>query len=135
VSGPYPIQQAIRTGFGKEPAFTREGGSIGAVVSMEKAWKVPILFLGLSLPEHGYHALNERFDWRQAAAGHEGVFNVFCGAGEEVMSRLTNGVSKGCCSCSPALLPRRIQRGKQQRTQRAGEQGGEHQAELREMVL
>lgn len=70
-TGPYveAIQQAIRAGFGKAPAFTREGGSIGAVVSMEKAWKVPILFLGLSLPEHGYHAPNERFDWRQAAGG------------------------------------------------------------------
>ena len=26
-------------------------------------------FLGLSLPEHGYHAPNERFDWRQAEGG------------------------------------------------------------------
>jgi acetylornithine deacetylase/succinyl-diaminopimelate desuccinylase-like protein len=71
------IQQAIRAGFGKEPAFTREGGSIGAVVSMEKAWKVPILFLGLSLPEHGYHAPNERFDWRQAAGGMKAFATYF----------------------------------------------------------
>jgi acetylornithine deacetylase/succinyl-diaminopimelate desuccinylase-like protein len=77
--GPYveAIHQAIRSGFGKEPAFTREGGSIGAVVSMEKAWKVPILFLGLSLPEHGYHAPNEQFDWRQAAAGMNAFATYF----------------------------------------------------------
>ncbi|MFO0775302.1 MAG: M20/M25/M40 family metallo-hydrolase [Nitrospiraceae bacterium] len=77
--GPYveAIHTAIRAGFGKSPAFTREGGSIGAVVSMEKAWKVPILFLGLSLPEHGYHAPNEHFDWRQASGGMRAFATYF----------------------------------------------------------
>lgn len=77
--GPYveAIQEAIRAGFGKSPAFTREGGSIGAVVSMEKAWKTPILFLGLSLPEHGYHAPNEHFDWRQASGGMRAFATYF----------------------------------------------------------
>lgn len=69
--GPYAgaIRRAVRTGFGKEPAFIREGGSIGAVATMQRQWKVPILFLGLSLPEHGYHAPNEYFDWGQASGG------------------------------------------------------------------
>ena len=31
--------------------------------------ETPILFLGLSLPEHGYHAPNENFDWQQASGG------------------------------------------------------------------
>ena len=53
----------------KCPLLIREGGSIGAVVTMQKAWKVPILFMGLSLPEHGYHAPNEYFDWGQASGG------------------------------------------------------------------
>lgn len=44
---------------------------------MEKAWKVPILFLGLSLPEHGYHAPNERFDWRQASGGMKAFATYF----------------------------------------------------------
>ncbi len=78
-AGPYveAIQAAIRAGFGKDPAFTREGGSIGAVVSMQKAWNVPILFLGLSLPEHGYHAPNEHFDWHQAAGGMRAFATYF----------------------------------------------------------
>ncbi len=78
-TGPYveAIQTAIRVGFGKDPAFTREGGSIGAVVSMQKAWNVPILFLGLSLPEHGYHAPNEHFDWRQACGGMRAFATYF----------------------------------------------------------
>jgi acetylornithine deacetylase/succinyl-diaminopimelate desuccinylase-like protein len=36
---------------------------------MEKYLKAPIVFLGLSLPEHGYHAPNENFDWEQASGG------------------------------------------------------------------
>ncbi len=69
--GPYAeaAKRAIKTGFGKEPAFIREGGSIGAVSILQRAWKVPILFMGLSLPEHGYHAPNEYFDWGQASGG------------------------------------------------------------------
>lgn len=61
--------QAMTEAFGTKPAFVREGGSIGAVVSMQKVLNVPIIFLGLSLPEHGYHAINENFDWRQAGGG------------------------------------------------------------------
>jgi acetylornithine deacetylase/succinyl-diaminopimelate desuccinylase-like protein len=70
-TGPYAdaARAAMKFAFGKEPAFTREGGSIGAVVTMQKLLKTPITFLGLSLPEHGYHAKNENFDWRQASGG------------------------------------------------------------------
>jgi len=63
------VRQAMKFAFGREPVFVREGGSIGAVVSMEKVLKCPVLFLGLSLPEHGYHAPNENFDWQQAGGG------------------------------------------------------------------
>lgn len=78
-SGPYVecVKRAVQAGFGKEPAFVREGGSIGAVVTMQKTWKVPILFLGLSLPEHGYHAPNEYFDWGQAAGGMKAFAQYF----------------------------------------------------------
>lgn len=70
-TGPYAdaARRAMKFAFGKEPAFTREGGSIGAVVTMQEYLNVPIVFLGLSLPEHGYHAPNENFDWMQASGG------------------------------------------------------------------
>jgi len=70
-SGPLPdaVRRAMQFAFGREPVFVREGGSIGAVVSMERYLKCPILFLGLSLPEHGYHAPNENYDWQQARGG------------------------------------------------------------------
>lgn len=77
--GPYveAVKRAVRAGFGKAPAFIREGGSIGAVVTMQKTWKVPILFMGLSLPEHGYHAPNEYFDWGQASGGMKAFAHYF----------------------------------------------------------
>jgi acetylornithine deacetylase/succinyl-diaminopimelate desuccinylase-like protein len=70
-SGPLAdaIRSAYRFGFGSEAVFTREGGSIGAVPTMERVLGAPVVFLGLSLPEHGYHAPNEFFDWEQAAGG------------------------------------------------------------------
>jgi acetylornithine deacetylase/succinyl-diaminopimelate desuccinylase-like protein len=70
-TGPYAdaARTAMKFAFSKEPAFTREGGSIGAVVTMTKHLRAPITFLGLSLPEHGYHAKNENYDWGQTAGG------------------------------------------------------------------
>jgi acetylornithine deacetylase/succinyl-diaminopimelate desuccinylase-like protein len=70
-TGPYAdaARTAMKFSFGREPAFTREGGSIGAVVTMTKHLKAPITFLGLSLPEHGYHAKNENYDWTQTSGG------------------------------------------------------------------
>ncbi len=70
-SGPHAeaLSAAIRFAFGRTPAFVREGGSIGAVLSMEKVLRAPVFFLGLSLPEHGYHAPNENYDWLQARGG------------------------------------------------------------------
>lgn len=79
LGGPYAeaLRRALRVGFGKEPAFIREGGSIGAVVTMAERWKAPVMFLGLSLPEHGYHAPNERFDWGQASGGMKAFVTYF----------------------------------------------------------
>jgi acetylornithine deacetylase/succinyl-diaminopimelate desuccinylase-like protein len=70
-TGPYAdaVRAAMKAAFSREPVFVREGGSIGAVLSIEKILRAPVYFLGLSLPEHGYHAPNENFDWRQASGG------------------------------------------------------------------
>ena len=63
------VRSAMKFAFGREPVFVREGGSIGAVISMERYLRCPVMFLGLSLPEHGYHAPNENYDWQQASGG------------------------------------------------------------------
>ncbi len=71
VAGPLPeaLKRAVKFAFKRDPVFVRDGGTIGAMTSIEKVLKCPILFLGLSLPEHGYHAPNENFDWQQASGG------------------------------------------------------------------
>jgi acetylornithine deacetylase/succinyl-diaminopimelate desuccinylase-like protein len=78
-TGPYAdaAREALKFGFGAEPAFIREGGSIGAVVSMKRFWKRPLMMIGLSLPEHGYHAVNENFDWGQTAGGVKALVKYF----------------------------------------------------------
>lgn len=71
------VREAVRFGFGKSPSFIREGGSIGAVVTLDQLLRVPVMFLGLSLPEHGYHAPNENFDWGQARGGMRAFVKYF----------------------------------------------------------
>ncbi len=82
--GPHPdaIRGAMKFAFGKNAIFVREGGSIGAVLSMEKVLKAPVFFLGLSLPEHGYHAPNENYDWAQAKGGMVAFADYFRRVGE-----------------------------------------------------
>jgi acetylornithine deacetylase/succinyl-diaminopimelate desuccinylase-like protein len=69
--GPLPeaLKRAVKFAFKRDSVFVRDGGTIGAMTSIEKILKCPVLFLGLSLPEHGYHAPNENFDWQQASGG------------------------------------------------------------------
>ena len=71
------IRAAMKFAFGREPVFVREGGSIGAVPTMERVLGCPVMFLGLSLPEHGYHAPNENFDWEQASGGMAAFAKLF----------------------------------------------------------
>jgi acetylornithine deacetylase/succinyl-diaminopimelate desuccinylase-like protein len=79
---PDAIRAAVAFAFGKEPVFVREGGSIGAVLSMERVLKAPVFFLGLSLPEHGYHSPNENYDWQQAEGGMAAFAEYFRQVGE-----------------------------------------------------
>lgn len=67
---------AVEAAFGRRPALVREGGSIGAVVQMEEHFGVPIVMMGLSLPEHHYHGVDENFSWHQASRGIE-MFREF----------------------------------------------------------
>ena len=82
ISGPHAAAAttALRFGFGRAPAFTREGGSIGAVVTMVRYLKCPLVMIGLSLPEHGYHAPNENYDWGQASGGMKTFVKYFAEA-------------------------------------------------------
>jgi acetylornithine deacetylase/succinyl-diaminopimelate desuccinylase-like protein len=71
------IARGMEAAFGRYPVVVREGGSIGAVPVMDAELGVPVHFLPLSLPDHGYHAPNEYFDWRQARGGIEAFARAF----------------------------------------------------------
>lgn len=51
---------ALRTVFGKEPIFKREGGSIPVVALLKEKLGVDTVMLGFSLPDDGIHGPNEK---------------------------------------------------------------------------
>lgn len=78
-SGDYAdaARRSINYAFGSDPAFIRGGGSIGAVLTLRDYLQAPVVLIGLSLPEHGYHAPNENFDWVQASGGMKAFVKYF----------------------------------------------------------
>ncbi len=53
--------RAYEQGFGREPVFIREGGSIPVCNVFQEELGVDSLLMGLGLPDDGAHAPNERF--------------------------------------------------------------------------
>jgi succinyl-diaminopimelate desuccinylase len=54
--------EALEAGFGKKPAFMREGGSIPVVQMFKKELGIDTLLVGFGLPDDQIHAPNEKFD-------------------------------------------------------------------------
>ena len=61
--------RAVAAVFGKNPVFTREGGSIPAVESFARLMGMPAVLLGDGLADDGVHAPNARFDLSMYAKG------------------------------------------------------------------
>ncbi len=53
---------ALRLGFGTEPTFMREGGSIPVVGMLKKVLGLDTLLIGFGLPDDRVHSPNEKFD-------------------------------------------------------------------------
>ena len=73
---------AVKTTFGREPLFIREGGSIPIVPMIEKVLKTPVLLLGFALPGCNLHSPNE---WISLDLYHKGI---------EIMTRLYDEIAK-----------------------------------------
>jgi acetylornithine deacetylase/succinyl-diaminopimelate desuccinylase-like protein len=60
-----PVMEAISAaclrGFGTEPAVLRSGGTIPAAGMLHRMLRIPVVLLGLALPDDRAHAPNERF--------------------------------------------------------------------------
>jgi acetylornithine deacetylase/succinyl-diaminopimelate desuccinylase-like protein len=54
--------RAIKTGFGQDPLFIREGGSIPVVATFQEILGLPSVLFGIGLPDENAHAPNEHLD-------------------------------------------------------------------------
>jgi acetylornithine deacetylase/succinyl-diaminopimelate desuccinylase-like protein len=54
--------RAIEQGFGKQPVFMREGGSIPVVSTFQEVLGIPTVLFGIGLPDENSHAPNEHLD-------------------------------------------------------------------------
>jgi acetylornithine deacetylase/succinyl-diaminopimelate desuccinylase-like protein len=54
------LSKAFETTWGKKPYFPREGGSIGAVVQLQKHLGVESVLSGFGLPDCDAHSPNEK---------------------------------------------------------------------------
>jgi acetylornithine deacetylase/succinyl-diaminopimelate desuccinylase-like protein len=54
--------RALRKGFGADPVFTREGGSIPILVSFQEELELTSILMGFGLPDENAHAPNENLD-------------------------------------------------------------------------
>lgn len=54
--------EALKKGFGKEPVFIREGGSIPIVNSFQELLDAPTVLLGFGLPDENAHSPDENLD-------------------------------------------------------------------------
>jgi acetylornithine deacetylase/succinyl-diaminopimelate desuccinylase-like protein len=62
--------RAIEKGFGKEPVFNREGGSIPVVATFQEILGLPSVLFGVGLPDQNAHAPNEKLDLQNF---HDGI--------------------------------------------------------------
>ena len=61
--------EALRRGFGKEPTFMREGGSIPVVGLIKRELGIDTLLVGFGLPDDRIHSPNEKLDLDALYAG------------------------------------------------------------------
>jgi acetylornithine deacetylase/succinyl-diaminopimelate desuccinylase-like protein len=54
--------EALKKGFGREPVFIREGGSIPIVITFEELLDAPTVLLGFGLPDENAHSPDENLD-------------------------------------------------------------------------
>lgn len=65
--------EALKKGFGKEPVFTREGGSIPVVNTFQTLLKAPTILLGFGLPDENAHSPDEHLNLNNF---HRGILSV-----------------------------------------------------------
>ncbi|GCE48361.1 acetylornithine deacetylase/succinyl-diaminopimelate desuccinylase-like protein [Thermosporothrix hazakensis] len=80
-----PIMQAaaeaLKEVYGKEPIYTREGGSIPIAALFNSTLNVPVVLMGFALPDDNLHAPNEKYSIDQFFKGVRTVIRFLQNAG------------------------------------------------------
>lgn len=69
--------RALRTVFGAEPLYIREGGSIPVAASFERILGLPVVLLGFTQPNDNAHAPNEWMDLRNYESAIRAIIATF----------------------------------------------------------
>lgn len=64
---------SLKSVYGKEPVFMREGGSIPIAALFDSVLKVPVVLMGFGLPDDNIHAPNEKINLEQFRSGMKTV--------------------------------------------------------------
>ena len=67
------VAKAYEQGFGKKMIFKREGASIPVAAAFQQVLHVPIIFVGLGLPDDRYHSPNEKISLSNFFGGIRGA--------------------------------------------------------------
>lgn len=70
------VTRAMSAAFGTEVLFTREGGS-GPEADLQDVLGAPVVFLGVSLPDDGWHAPNEKVEIPLLLKGAEAAAHLW----------------------------------------------------------
>jgi acetylornithine deacetylase/succinyl-diaminopimelate desuccinylase-like protein len=70
------VTRAMSAAFGTEVLYTREGGS-GPAADLQDVLDAPVLFLGVSLPDDGWHAPNEKVEIPLLLKGAEAAAHLW----------------------------------------------------------
>ena len=70
------VTRAMSTAFGTEVLYTREGGS-GPEADLQDVLGAPVVFLGVSLPDDGWHAPNEKVEIPLLLKGAEAAAHLW----------------------------------------------------------
>jgi len=73
---------ALKEVFGREPVFTRDGGSIPVAALFYEILNVPVVMMGFGLPDDNLHAPNEKYSLSQFFKGIRTVVRFFQKLGE-----------------------------------------------------
>jgi acetylornithine deacetylase/succinyl-diaminopimelate desuccinylase-like protein len=86
------VSRALGRAFAQDPAspreilYTREGGS-GPEADLQDVLGAPVVFLGISLPDDGWHGPNEKVDLDLLLKGAEAAAHLWADLAESGLGR------------------------------------------------